>query len=97
MDFLSTVSGGGYIGSHLSSLVLREDTSMEKGKFPLREEPGGKQPARVVQFLRNGRYMVAHPFALYRSVSGRNTPEQCGRAVRHPGDLYASRSAMEVL
>ncbi len=61
VDFLSTVSGGGYIGCHLSSLVLREDTSMEQGKFPLQEEPGGKQPARVVQFLRNGRYMVAHP------------------------------------
>ena len=61
VDFLSTVSGGGYIGSHLSSLVMREGTSMEKGRFPLQAEPGGKQPARVVQFLRNGRYMVAHP------------------------------------
>jgi len=61
VDLLSTVSGGGYIGSHLSSLALREDTSLEKGCFPLQEEPGGKQPARVVQFLRNGRYMVAQP------------------------------------
>ena len=61
VDLLSTVSGGGYIGSHLSSLALREDTSLDKDKFPLTEEPGGKQPARVIQFLRNGRYMVAQP------------------------------------
>jgi len=61
VDLLSTVSGGGYIGSHLSSLALREETSMERGRFPLQEEPGGKQPVRVLQFLRNGRYMVAQP------------------------------------
>lgn len=37
-DYLSTVSGGGYIGSCLSSLLDNPDTSVEEANFPFRFE-----------------------------------------------------------
>lgn len=44
IDYLSTVSGGGYIGSCLSSLLDSPDTSVEKEKFPFRFERDQKDP-----------------------------------------------------
>jgi predicted acylesterase/phospholipase RssA len=40
VDYLSTVSGGGYIGSCLSSALNSENTRTEGEKFPFRHEPG---------------------------------------------------------
>src|SRR5206468_5200008 len=39
-DYLSTVSGGGYIGSCLSSLLDNSDASVEADKFPFRIHQG---------------------------------------------------------
>jgi hypothetical protein len=44
IDYLSTVSGGGYIGSCLSSLLDNPNASVEKEKFPFRFERGRKDP-----------------------------------------------------
>ncbi len=51
VDYLSTVSGGGYTGSLLSS-VLR-DAKKEDEAFPLRKSPGELEPPGLVH-LRNG-------------------------------------------
>lgn len=42
LDYLSTVSGGGYLGGYLSSRVLRQQHAFDKENFPLTVEPGGK-------------------------------------------------------
>ena len=50
-DYLSTVSGGGYTGSMLSTLLNNADES--PGKFPL-EMPVGDEEPKPLQHLRNG-------------------------------------------
>src|SRR5262249_52531523 len=46
-DYLATVSGGGYIGSLLSSLMLRPDVHLnDREHFPLMPAQVGKQPER---------------------------------------------------
>jgi hypothetical protein len=62
-DYLSTVSGGSYIGAQLSSQLHRErhDPSAqgEPDPFPqeLRRKEDGSQPPRVLRFIRNGNYL----------------------------------------
>ncbi len=60
VDDLSTVSGGGYVGSLLSSLVHRRDINLCPGKGkepPLAAGPDGRQPERVVQLVRSGSFL----------------------------------------
>ncbi|MCK5876229.1 MAG: patatin-like phospholipase family protein [Candidatus Marithrix sp.] len=53
-DYLSTVSGGGYIGSCLSSLLADTPQASTQSKtFPLRDEPDGELEERAeVNYLR---------------------------------------------
>lgn len=58
VDYLSTVSGGGYTGGHLTSTSLRDQQPFTEQDFPLREEPGHKQPAKIQRLIYNGHYLV---------------------------------------
>ncbi len=52
-DYLSTVSGGGYIGSCLSALLAKNpDASTTPQTFPLRDERDGKNERAEVNHLR---------------------------------------------
>ncbi len=52
VDYLSTVSGGGLIGSSVSSLLNSPKTSAEHGQFPLGFDPG-KVERPAIRYLRN--------------------------------------------
>ncbi len=52
VDILSTVSGGGYIGSCLSSLLNDPENKPQKQEFPLRYTDGSAEP-RPLTHLRN--------------------------------------------
>ncbi len=58
IDYVSTVSGGGLIGSSLSALLNSSHASADPGRFPLGFEPGEtERPA--VKYLRNqDRYLA---------------------------------------
>lgn len=51
-DYLSTVSGGGYIGSCMSSLLTNPNVSTEDNKFPLRNVREGNEERQEVSYLR---------------------------------------------
>jgi hypothetical protein len=71
VDFLSTVSGGGYIGSHLASLVLQPDVRLDRKHFPLQPKQDGQQPERVIEFIRGGKYLVTQPLQfVLRYITG---------------------------
>ena len=59
-DYLSTVSGGGYIGSCFSSLLDNPDTSVELDKFPFRFMRAKKADERkeVKWLRRHGNFLV---------------------------------------
>lgn len=57
IDYLSTVSGGGYIGSHLSSLLSQPDVGCGQDHFPLNAKETGEQPDRVLHLTRGGNYL----------------------------------------
>ena len=64
LDYLSTVSGGSYLGVQLASRVLKVQHDRPSGQprrpreeFPLRPEPNGKQLDRVRRFIRHGNYL----------------------------------------
>lgn len=58
VDYLSTVSGGGYIGSCLSSVLNNPKTGPEKEKFPFRHQKGKPEP-QAFKHLRNyGNYIA---------------------------------------
>lgn len=59
-DYLSTVSGGGYIGSCLSSLLDNSDTSVEEDKFPFRfQRDKDPDERKEVKHLRqHGNYLA---------------------------------------
>lgn len=65
-DYLSTVSGGGYIGAHVASLVLGNDVKMDRNNFPLAPKERGEQPDRVIDFIRCGKYLVRQPLVFAR-------------------------------
>ena len=55
-DYLSTVSGGGYIGSCLTSLLASNaEASTEPDKFPLRNQHDGSEEQVEVNYLRKTR------------------------------------------
>ncbi|HEX8699096.1 MAG TPA: patatin-like phospholipase family protein [Myxococcaceae bacterium] len=61
VDYLSTVSGGGYLGACLSSVLL-ESTAESLGpqQFPLRKQAGEPEPP-VLSHLRNGSNYLKPP------------------------------------
>jgi Patatin-like phospholipase len=64
VDYLSTVSGGGYLGSCLSSLLAGTGASaLSPEHFPLRKEAGQPEPP-VLRHLRNGSNYLRLPGVL---------------------------------
>jgi hypothetical protein len=64
VDYLSTVSGGGYLGSCLSSLLAGSGASaLSPEHFPLRKEAGQPEPP-VLRHLRNGSNYLRLPGVL---------------------------------
>src|SRR5262249_2322352 len=63
-DYLSTVSGGGYIGSFLCGLANRPGVSIRPGPDSMDDElgppSGGPQTARIRRLVRGGDYLN-HP------------------------------------
>jgi hypothetical protein len=74
VDYLSTVSGGGYVGSLVSSLVYAADPATGSGHRLLTKalRPGddGKQPDRVVKLVRSGSYLHKPLLHLSRYLLG---------------------------
>ncbi len=58
VDYLSTVSGGGFIGSCLSSLLNDKDVGPEQDRFPLHYKVGTKEPLAVGQLRQGARYLA---------------------------------------
>ncbi|MCK5479001.1 MAG: patatin-like phospholipase family protein, partial [Methylococcales bacterium] len=58
VDYLSTVSGGGFTGSCLSSVLNAKDTGSEQDRFPLHYQVGAKEPLGVGH-LRNSAHYLA--------------------------------------
>jgi hypothetical protein len=59
IDYLATVSGGGYIGSYLASLTQRTDVRVSPDDEEMRGQlvAAPAQPERVVRFVRNGKFL----------------------------------------
>jgi predicted acylesterase/phospholipase RssA len=61
VDYLSTVSGGGYIGTWFSSLIhssaARLHTANSGLASNLQSQKGGRQPRAVLALARNGKYL----------------------------------------
>ena len=57
VDYLSTVSGGGYIGATFSSLLNHPEVKQLDRDLDLVREPGGGQSPRIQRFLRGGQYL----------------------------------------
>ncbi|MCA9207468.1 MAG: hypothetical protein KDA55_03890 [Planctomycetales bacterium] len=58
VDYLSTVSGGGYIGSYLTSYVVRNRQRIDRDNCPfLPREGDGKQPPDVQRFIYGGQFL----------------------------------------
>jgi predicted acylesterase/phospholipase RssA len=66
VDYLSTVSGGGYVGGYLASLAQRKELTVTKNDPTIREQlvATPAEPDRVVRFVRNGKYLY-HPRAFF--------------------------------
>lgn len=58
VDYLSTVSGGGFIGSCLSSVLNAKDVGPEQDRFPLRYKIGAEEPLSVGQLRNSSRYLA---------------------------------------
>lgn len=58
VDYLSTVSGGGYIGGCLSSVLTGDDCSAAPAEFPFRYEPGTADSVAVQRVRDGGRYLA---------------------------------------
>jgi hypothetical protein len=63
-DYLSTVSGGGYIGSCLSSLCAAPGVDTTPARFPLGFSPGEERPA--VKYLRHHAQYLIPRHGLFR-------------------------------
>jgi hypothetical protein len=59
VDYLSTVSGGGYIGAWLSDqgTALKEKETAYDGQLPLKDLPDGRQSGPVARLIRAGQYL----------------------------------------
>jgi len=71
LDYLSTVSGGGYIGSSVSTTLRSEDTSRGAPGYSYVQQRGQDEPVLVEHLRRSGRYLapaialwIAHTYAL---------------------------------
>ena len=58
VDYLSTVSGGGFIGSCISSLLNDKDTGSQQDRFPLHYKAGTKEPLAIGQLRQGARYLA---------------------------------------
>ena len=58
VDYLSTVSGGGFIGSCLSSLLNDRAVGPEQDRFPLRYQVGRREPLGVGQLREGAQYLA---------------------------------------
>jgi hypothetical protein len=63
-DYLSTVSGGGYIGGHLTSSALTSERPLDNDSFPLKEQAGHAQPASIKRLIYGGHYLIK-PWLLF--------------------------------
>lgn len=57
VDYLSTVSGGGYLGSCISSLLNRPPASAEADRFPLRYTRGSGEPPALTHLRNSSNYL----------------------------------------
>ncbi|MEQ9209787.1 MAG: patatin-like phospholipase family protein, partial [Pseudomonadales bacterium] len=57
VDYLSTVSGGGYIGSCISSLLNDPENRPENEKFPLRLSGGTSETAALTHLRNSSNYL----------------------------------------
>lgn len=62
VDYLSTVSGGGFIGSCLSSLLNNRDKAPKKDEFPLRGLDDGKESLPTQHLRNSGSYLAPSGF-----------------------------------
>ena len=58
VDYLSTVSGGGFIGSCLSSVLNSKDAGSEQDRFPLHYQVGSNEPLGVGQLRNSAQYLI---------------------------------------
>ncbi len=58
VDYLSTVSGGGFIGGCLSSTLNEAGRHSDPENFPLRENTGGPESNALSQLRTSGRYLA---------------------------------------
>ena len=58
IDYLSTVSGGGFIGSCLSSLLNDPAVGPEQDRFPLHYKVGTREPLAVGQLREGAQYLA---------------------------------------
>ena len=57
VDYLSTVSGGGFIGSCLSSVLNAKNAGTEQDRFPLHYQVGTEEPLGVGQLRNSAHYL----------------------------------------
>ena len=58
VDYLSTVSGGGYIGSCLSSVLNDTNVKHDANDFPFGPETGPKEPQSIRHLRNSGNYVA---------------------------------------
>lgn len=64
IDYISSVSGGGYLAGYLTSEALKHKKPFSKDDFPLGNQGDLKQAERVRRFIRDGKTFV-RPIALF--------------------------------
>ena len=62
VDYLSTVSGGGFIGGCVSSVLNEPDARSDAKNFPLRENVGERESNELTQLRNSGRYLAPSGF-----------------------------------
>ena len=58
IDYLSTVSGGGYIGAYLTSSILKQKEPVTKQNQPFQLPNSSKQSRRVQRIIYGGHYLL---------------------------------------
>ena len=67
-DYLSTVSGGGFIGACLSSLFNCPYTGPDNPEFPLRHDPGVEEPQTFRHLRNHSNYLAPDGFLDYLRI-----------------------------
>lgn len=70
IDYLSTVSGGGFIGTYFSTLLCHSQTTKLNRDLPFVPKKGGGAPVPVDHFIRGGSYLKDSAMMLDRFVIG---------------------------